>query len=850
MTPEEIRDRLEGGEICVVPYAHCDWAWTHTRAWHERRYVLAFEEVLQILRENPDFRWYLDSWITDLKPLLDRRTDLVPELQQRVREGKIAICGGYANVRPNMVGEETFLRNMVAGRRRFRALFPEADLSVHADIVDVSLGHPQMPQVLDLAGYRYYRAWRPQAALSVKGIPYEFVWEGLDGSRILVSRGCYGGLAAPDTVPENCTDDWDATVARLWERDLEVVARHSPTRLIWISQGMDDARPLRAWGGDAFIDLPRLLREWNRREKTPMRFATPVEFYRALEARREDVPVVSGTLDPCDVCYNAAWGGAHGLWRLRFQADHEVVAAETWSLLAGTGGEFAPLWENVFLCSAHATQWLFQEDFDDLVGLAQDTCRRARALRRQALAGISRRVPQVEHTAAVVLNPVPFARTVAVPVLLTDPIRLPGQVRLLDGSGRPVTSQVINDLAHGSHLWERQVMARVSLPPMGYTTLTWEPADAAPAAPAAGPDDVMDNRVVQLRFQGGHLRSVRSPQGEVAAPAGLAWSLLRAYDVDASAPLHVGEIRGTEDVQWQEARIVERGPVRWRHAAKGTIGPHAVTLETILFAGEARIEFRLAVEWRGADGFLACVWPMPFAGQTTGDVPFGAEGKDLEGEPWRTIPGHLSNNIERLREGMFYARSFVSVSDGKQGITHVSHDGDRYYLRDQERGTLAHLLINSVRPVREGWEKDVNVQREGVGRHTFTWSLLFHAGDWRAAGVMRESTSLRNPPEVLLPQGAPAPDLPAQRSFLSVEPANVLLSAFYAEEGAVILRVWESAGRPAEVEAHLPFAPLTAAAVDLNGEARPDPVPQLCGETLRFSLRPWQIATVRMVRSA
>ncbi len=189
MTPEEIRSRLEGAEIHIVPYAHCDWAWTHTRAWHERRYVLIFEEVLQILRAYPEFRWYLDSWVTELRPLLDRRPDLVPELHARIREGEIAVCGAFANVRPNMVGEETFLRNLAHGRRRFRELFPDVDLTVHADIVDVSVGHPQMPQVLRLAGYRYFRCWRPHEALSAKGIPYEFIWEGLDGSRILCSRG-------------------------------------------------------------------------------------------------------------------------------------------------------------------------------------------------------------------------------------------------------------------------------------------------------------------------------------------------------------------------------------------------------------------------------------------------------------------------------------------------------------------------------------------------------------------------------------------------------------------------------------------------------------------------------------
>ncbi|MHB8995577.1 MAG: glycoside hydrolase family 38 N-terminal domain-containing protein, partial [Armatimonadota bacterium] len=338
MPLDEIREKLQGCEILIVPYCHCDWAWTHTRAWHEARYVRVFEQVLELMREDPDFRWYLDSWVTQLQPFLDHRPDLVPELQQRVREGRIAICGGFANVRPNMVGEETFLRSIIHGRRRFRQLFPEADLTVHADIVDVSLGHPQVPQIMRLAGYRYFRAWRPQAGLSEAGVPYEWVWEGLDGSQILCSRGCYGGLSAPDTVPDGYTENWDATVDHLWQRELELGSRHNSTDIIWVSQGMDDGLPLRSFEGDIYQDLPGVMREWNAREQSRMGFATPVEFYAELETRRERIPVVKGTLDPCDVCYNAAWGGSEGLWRKRFVADEELVKAELWNAVTSSVG--------------------------------------------------------------------------------------------------------------------------------------------------------------------------------------------------------------------------------------------------------------------------------------------------------------------------------------------------------------------------------------------------------------------------------------------------------------------------------------------------------------------------------
>jgi len=40
-------------KIFIVPYCHADWAWKFTRRWHEKRYVLVFEEVLAILEKHP-----------------------------------------------------------------------------------------------------------------------------------------------------------------------------------------------------------------------------------------------------------------------------------------------------------------------------------------------------------------------------------------------------------------------------------------------------------------------------------------------------------------------------------------------------------------------------------------------------------------------------------------------------------------------------------------------------------------------------------------------------------------------------------------------------------------------------
>ena len=856
MTAAEIRERLQGCEILVVPYCHADWAWTHTRQWHVLRYVHSFERVLEIMREDAGFRWYFDTFITELKPLLDLRPDLLPELRQRVAEGRIAICGGFANVRPNMVGEETFIRSLILGRRRFRELFPEADLTVHADIVDVALGHPQVPQLLKLGGYAHARFWRPQAGLTEAGVPYEWVWRGLDGSEVLCSRGCYGGLCSPGALADDYATQWDEAVEHLWRTELELVARHAPTGVLWVSQGMDDALPLASHGGDIPIEVQGFMAEWNRREPVPMRFATPVEFAAALEARRDRIPTREGTLDPCDVCYNTAWAGQHGFWRKRVVANDEIVAAQLWEALAGStvGRGLVPrpsqwdeLWESTLLFSAHATQWLFQQDFDELDELAERTILTARQARRLTLQALARRVTQPANCAATLFNSLPVARREIVPVLFTHSTGLPAALDVRDGAGQPLRYQLTNPMEYGGRIWEAEGLVEVEVPAGGYTTVSWQAPGSAGFQPAAGPASSRhsqvdngeiavgfeNNAAVELQWRGQTFRG-RVPFGG-----------LRLYDVDVSGPLHVGPILGTHEAQWDTLEIVEHGPLRWRAVSEGAVGPHGLRLETTLYACEPRVEFSLVAHWEGHAGFLAALCPLVVDGPMEADTPFGAEVKALDGIKYGNIPGHRSDNIERLREGMFYAKSFVSQSDGATGLTFISHDGDRYYLRDAQEKSLAHILINSVGPITEGWEQHVNHQSKARGRHEFHWSIVLHEGDWRAAKMRQRAERLRQPVEVVLPQGTSG-ELPSVASLLSLEPDQVVLSALYDEDGAVIVRLWEGEGRAAQVRLTLPWAPTTAEAIDFNGMPQEQPRPRIEGNALCLELRPWEIVTVRL----
>lgn len=843
-----IRRRLSGRRIRMVPYTHCDWAWVHTRHWHARRYALVFEEVLALLRRDPGYRWYLDNYACELAPLLEHRPDLLPELRARVAQGAIAICGGYSNVRPHMVGDETFVRSLQIGRRLFGALFPEADLSVHADCVDVAAGHPQLPQVLTLAGYTALRTWRPYGALSLKGVPTELVWEGIDGSRIVMSRGCYGGLweiadsqstlRAPEQV------DADGLLAALWDAELQERTRMAAGSLVWLARGCDDTRPGRLMDDTPF-DERSLVDRWNALGLPEMRFATPVEYFAELAPERAALPVVRGELDACDVAYNAAWNGEQGLAPLRVANDAVLCEAETFLALAAPHGHACPnevleaRWRDHLLTCAHATQWLYAEDFALIRDRAEQVRLEAARLRDDALDALVRAVGPAPDTLAVAFNALPWDRAALVPLTLSSH----GQgwpVSVVDPDGRPLPVQVLEEFRGQGGYAERRALALVDLPALGYAALR-ERAGEAPPTPAARPR-------LRPAWDGARLAGLEDRD------AGTGWKAVGSADLltlrlasvaVGEGPLHVGPIVGEELADWSEPAALETGPLRWRWRREGRVGGIGAAMELAAFAHEPRLDCTLEIDWSGHDGFLAARWAVPPDSALWADVPFAVAPRRPEEEPYGMDQVVGRHSMERTRRGLFYARSWVAAERADTGLAFVSRNTDRYYLRDGAAGALEHILINSVM-TREEWEARVEpTTLGGLGRHRFAWSLLLYTGGWRGARLPRAAASIRSEPRTRAPARSSAPaTLPARASLVRLEPAGLLLSALFEEESAITARISEVHGEAVRAELTLPWEPAGAVVVDLNGRMVPGAEVEARGRAVSVALRPWQIMTL------
>lgn len=864
---ETIRKKLDNMTLYIIPYTHPDWSWCHTRQWHERRYVAVFEEVLALMEKNEAATWYMDCFTTELRPLLERKPELIGKLREAVTSGRVAVCGAYSNVRPNMAADEAYVRNLIIGRKKFSEIFPGVDLSVHADTVDVALGHPQIPQLLKKAGYHYFRIGRPYDVLRKKGLPHAFFWEGLDGSKILSWWAQYDALGfkkAAELI--NGDGDWEQTVCKLFEEEIEKFTAASPVDIAWLPQGSDDGLPLKVFNSSEDIDFSGFMKKWNERETSKMQFSTPPLFFAELMKRQNKIPVFNGTIDPCDVCYNVAWGGEKGLAPLRLKSAEHIADAEKWmtfTMMLKLGGytQTENLWEDCLTASAHASQWVFEEDKEELYGFAENSLRRADELRDKAMKKITENLQLPENTVAVVFNS--HDKVYEKAVSLTVTCGKIGELELCGGKGEKLDFQILEPYEYTDDVWEYRLLVKLELPANGVKIIAASKGDIScrsgglyirpekPVSfPAATPFSI-ENGIIKLLFNNGNLEKVIELKSGNELPSGsVFWNTLEFVGIDTDkGSLHAGPETGRNRVKWNEYKILESGPVRWRCTLIGSNGLQNFMQDIILEAGSNIIRFETQTEDQPVcAGYLAARIPVAEDGTLWGGIPFGSEEKDIDKEPYNGREVGWSD-FHRQWDGLFFAKDFTASKNEKAttALCHIS--GDRYYIYEKAQSSLACLLINCAYQYKDTCEEYMNIGMfQSPGNHHFSHAVIISSAEATKEGIISAAASLRKEPVLMRPYRSINGHyvLPACDSFASIDVPNVMLSALYYENDDIIVRVWEAAGKITNAVLKLSKTASSVRAENLIGEEDKSVGLKIVNGAVEFIIKPYEIVTMRL----
>jgi alpha-mannosidase len=303
--------------LWVIPHTHWEGAVFKTREEYLEIGLPHILTALALLRTHPEYRFVLDQ-VAYVRPFLERYPEQAAAFRQYVKEGRLQIvCGNDVMLDVNMPSGESWVRQVLYGKGYYRDTLG----------VDVTVGwaldtfghHAQMPQLLKLAGYQSY--WF-QRGVPGNETPSEFLWQGLDGTKIPAFWLPWGyGLFTP--APKDAY-----SFARSVRGEWDALGQNSkwPDRVALA--GADVSEPEEAF--------PSLVKEFNQSSGAPiqLRFGVPTEFA-AVAAKRPDQPVVSGELNPV---FQGIYSNRVELKQWVRRLEDVLANAEKLTVLGGRGG--------------------------------------------------------------------------------------------------------------------------------------------------------------------------------------------------------------------------------------------------------------------------------------------------------------------------------------------------------------------------------------------------------------------------------------------------------------------------------------------------------------------------------
>jgi alpha-mannosidase len=821
--------------IRAVGNAHIDMAWLWP--WTETVEVVrdTFRSALDLMREYPDFRFTMSSARTYLW-MEEKYPDLFQEIQKRAKEGRWEVIGGmWVEPDLNMPGGESLVRQILVGKRYFRDKF---GVDVRIGWNPDSFGYNwQLPQIYKKSGMDYFVTQKLLWAHEFTTFPYKlFWWESPDGSRLLTyfPHDYAGGID-----PESLGKDLSIWAPSIYGPDL----KDTPEMMHLYGVGDHGGGPTRS-----MLDTAT---RWRKPDAVfpKLEFGTAAEFFQSLD-KKLPVMNVPTWRDELYFQYHRGVFTTQAETKKRIRASERVLLdAEKFSSLSTS------LYGRRYPSEEFDTAWkgLLFDDFHDIFpgsGIAVnylDAKRNLENVDRIAGSILHGAVEEIMAHAntegpgvpVVVFNSLAWPRK----ELLEIDVQLPGvarQIEVVDAAGKVVDSQLLSmDTAtHRAH-----VLMQAEAPSLGFKTYFVRAAvkPSIPRNAVKSSANSLENEFVRVSIdpRTGCMTSLFDKRSttEALAPAETdtggpknttCGNLLQAFadkpkqwdawNIDADFEKQHWDLDSTDEV-----RLVEKGPLRAVIRVKQHFQNSTFIRDITLEQGSPRVDVKTQVEWHETHILLKVAFPLSaHSAKATFEIPFGS----VQRPTTRRTPAEQAEfEVPAIR--------WADLSDDHHGFSLLN---DCKYGYDVKGNVLRLSLLRS--PV---WP-DPHADQ---GHHEFTYSLYPHAGTWREAETVRQGYQLN---EKLLAAQASKHDgaLGSQHSFVSIEPANVVLTALKkAEDGdALILRFYEWAGKESDIKIHVPHG--AAPIQETNLMEQPSGQLPVQEGVLSVHTKPYEIKTVRI----
>jgi alpha-mannosidase len=813
----------------IVGYAHIDMAWLWR--WEESTYDImnnTFRKQLDLMDRYPDLTYAQDQAVV-YDQMEHYYPDIFKAIAYRVKTHNwIPVSSTWTQMDENMPDGESLVRQFLYGQEYTQEKFGHY---VHVAWQPDVFGHPaSMPQIAAKAGIRWYLFGRPHDPKR----PPIFWWKGLDGTEVLAYNPPhgYGGPVNHERV----------TVPVL------KMGQEMGVHDILVLFGEGDHG-----GGPNASDLDAIATLNKSPNDVRVKTDSVANYFHLLMAEKKDFTVIPGEQNPVfEGCYTTQVD----MKRHNRMAEQLLFTAEKMSELAVLNHyrdyypsrDIGEAWKLALLNETHdlLPGSGIGPIYKDAAKQYDEVFQRGHRALKFSLECIGLQLNTLgEGVPVVVYNPQSWDRTDLVRVKISAP-SLPAKMVAVNGH-ETLPVQILKPPAREGDR-ERATVAFVAsqVPQMGLKLYRLEPADSRrPVTPGSlrvgmKPQPYLENEFFKVEFDSNTGNIVRlydkkrnrevfsAPGNFLVALEDTAEQARKTSSEYAGPAWDIGLTGKKWDVnQNVKVEILESGPARATMRVIHPFRDSNFLQDVSLMPGVPRIDVQMAIDWYERSTFLKAGFPVNASStKVAAEIPYGV--------------------IERPQTGKeMVMGKWVDISDDHYGVA---------ILNNGRHGFDAANNVIRLSVIRGPWGPD---PRADEGHHTFGYSIYPHAGDWREGKVEFQALDFNQPllalqePHHHSPQelwAGKSGGLPESYSFVKTQSDHVILYAMKQMEGFYntdpILRFFECEGLEGKVSIQLPF-PVRAVETNLLE----DTLGTLGeGQTIRFSMKPWEIKSVRITR--
>ena len=875
-TKEKEKEK-EKDTIYLVPHTHYDAIWVFTKEdYFYINLMLILREVARLVEES-NYKFLIEQTFL-LEELENRYPELFVRIAEQIKKGNIEIADGEYLMADTMLPDgETLIREIAEGKRYVKQKFGiDVPVMWQADSFGLNA---QLPQIYRKSGYRYvaFRRGVP------KRKPSEFLWEGLDGTRILTHWMPLGYRAGLDLTK----------LEESYKKLKEVAA----TSHILMPSGSGVTLPQ--------PETPEVVNAWNndkeRGDRAELKIATPREFFESLEneikEKKLKLEVRKGEMYSgrySEVFPNCS---SSRMWIKQGLCEYEswLTCCERWATLASLVDTYFPseelrnCWRKILFIAFH----------DVVPGTGMDRgYEEVKQYRGFITAEMSNRCIHVHSRIIesetgkggsadigdiIVFNSLSWEVKNWIEMDLRFDKGEVVTIKGLKSGEEEIDVEIIKFTRYGDDSLRYARIGFVpTVPPMGYKVykiLEREPKRypfdpnfilirgntienrffGVEIEPATGliavsidesekREEVCTGNELVLEEEAGDLyyhRQVLDIPLKSESGEGVKYGAFRVknFYITKSPLRRVIHVETDYfSLRWPYRLTDKHPPIIWRHKFL------ECTKKIIIYKDIPRIDFVTNVADKHPRARLRVRFNTAIKSPTyVCGSQFGAVSRPTD--MWYYKPEDGEEWVEKPC-GAFPSLRWFDYSDAGKGLgLTVIHCGTpESEVRD---GALYLTLLRSVSMLssdgKTGPAIPVPDARE-LRRYTFRYAIYPHRGDWKSAYSYRQAQEFNCALYgIQLRRGE---KLPHENSFLTIKPENVVLSALkVADDGdGIILRFYDAAGEDTDAEITFFKEPTEVKVVNLleYEDKEVSKGLQIEGKRIKLNVKPFEIVTLRL----